>query len=558
VGWRTVATGAAVRALLVSLALCVIAPGVAVAATFAFDSTPPAHTNQTSATFTFHGPAPGTTFACSLDGGASVNPCPSPHTVSGLSEGAHTFTVSITSATTGVPPQPISSQWTVDLTPPTTQITGKPPALSTSKTSTFTFTSPDPTATFRCTLNGSTPAACTSPLTYTGLADATRSLLIQAVDPAGNVDTQAQPIVWTVDSTPPDTTIANPGNLIGKDVVDFSFSSSEAGSTFQCSFRTAAFVPCTSPYPVDVPGSGSHTFKVRAIDAAGNVDPTPATHTWTSDLTPPKRPTINIFAAPSASASVALSATVPPRPVAQKRPPLSLTFTSPLKNLLATPTFQEATRLHAQWSSDATARSYDVTVDEFPMDSTGMGFHGEDLDYHHEYNHTTRTALKLGQAVGSTVCLKVTASDKVGNVSRPRTTCTTVPISFTPRDVGPSPTKDPKAFRGYYIRLGAHGYEFVQDIGDQFYFSPTHVALIAERCPDCGVVEIDFNRFVGNTHNKNHELATVNLNASDHSGDFHLIDVPLPAGRVARDGSGDIVIRAVSGKPRISGIGVAN
>jgi hypothetical protein len=24
------------------------------------------------------------------------------------------------------------------------------------------------------------------------------------------------------------------------------------------------------------------------------------------------------------------------------------------------------------------------------MDSTGMGFHGEDLDYHIEHNHTTR------------------------------------------------------------------------------------------------------------------------------------------------------------------------
>jgi hypothetical protein len=34
--------------------------------------------------------------------------------------------------------------------------------------------------------------------------------------------------------------------------------------------------------------------------------------------------------------------------------------------------------------------------------------------------------------------------------------------------------------------------------------------------------------------------------------------VPLPAGRVERDGAGDIVIRAASGKPRISGIGVAN
>ena len=192
------------------------------------------------------------------------------------------------------------------------------------------------------------------------------------------------------------------------------------------------------------------------------------------------------------------------------------------------------------------------------MDSTGMGFHGEDLDYHNEYRHTTRTALTLRLVPGATVCVKVSATDKVGNVSRSRTTCTTIPVSFTPRDVGPPPTKDAKAYHGYYIVLGHKGYEFVQDIGDEFFFSPTRVALIAERCPSCGVVEIDFNRFVGNSHNKNHKLATVNLTASDHSGDFHLIDVPLPARRVERDGMGDLVIRAASGKPRISGIGVTN
>ncbi len=377
------------------------------------------------------------------------------------------------------------------------------------------------------------------------------------MDLAGNADLQAQPISWTVDTTPPDTTLANPGNLTGKDVAVFSFTSSEAGSMFQCSFRNRAFAACTSPDAVDVPGSGSQTFKVRAIDGAGNVDPTPATHAWTSDLTPPKRPTVTIFAAPPAAAKATASA-VAPRPIARNNPSLGLTFTNPLQHLLSTPRWQESTRLHAQWSTDSSAHSYDVTVDEFPMDSTGMGFHGEDLDTHTEYRHTTRTALTLNLFVGSTVCVKVTASDKVGNVSRSRTSCTTIPVSFTPRDIGPPPTKDAKAYRGYYIVLGAKGYEFVLDIGDEFYFSPTHVALIAERCHDCGVVEVDFNRFVGNAHNRNHELATVNLNASDRSGDFHLIDVPLPARRVARDGMGDLVIRAVSGRPRISGIGIGN
>ena len=464
--------------------------------------------------------------------------------------GTHTFTVQAIGTGASAPN---TYSWTVDLTPPTTQVTAHPPALTNSKTATFTFTSPDATATFRCSLNGAAAQGCTSPVVYSGLGDATRSLLIQAVDPAGNVDTQAQPITWTVDTTPPDTMLANPGNLVAQDVAVFSFTSTEAGATFQCSFRNAAFTACTSPFAVDVPGSGAQVFQVRATDGAGNVDPTPAVYRWTSDLTPPKRPKVTIFADPVASA-----ARVAPLPVAQRNPGLGVTFTNPLANILTTPPFTLATRLRAQWSSDSTAKSYDVTIEEFPEDSTGMGFHGEDLDYRTQYSHTKRTALILHPGTGTTVCVTVDATDKVGNTSKTRITCTTIPVSFTPRDVGPKPVKDSKAFRGYYIILGHKGYEFWQDIGDEFFSTPTHAAIVAERCGTCGVVEFDFDRFVGNPHDKLHELATVNLSGSNKSGDFELINVALPVHRLERDGMGDLVIRAVSGRPRIAGIGISN
>ena len=156
------------------------------------------------------------------------------------------------------------------------------------------------------------------------------------------------------------------------------------------------------------------------------------------------------------------------------------------------------------------------------------------------------------------MCVQVDASDKVGNTSKTRTSCTTIPVSFTPRDVGPPPVKDSKAFRGYYIILGDKGYEFVQDIGDEFFFTPRHAAIVAERCGTCGVVEFDFDRFVGNPHNKLHKLATVNLNGSNKSGEFSLITVPLSVHRLELDGMGDLVIRAVSGRPRVAGIGICS
>jgi hypothetical protein len=73
-------------------------------------------TNQTSTTFTFGPDDPQATYGCSLDG-LPATPCTSPATYSGLSEGAHTFTVVATDADGHVGP-PATWQWTIDLTAP--------------------------------------------------------------------------------------------------------------------------------------------------------------------------------------------------------------------------------------------------------------------------------------------------------------------------------------------------------------------------------------------------------------------------------------------------------
>jgi Ca2+-binding RTX toxin-like protein len=57
--------------------------------------------------------------------------------------------------------------------------------------------------------------------------------------------------------------------------------SSESGSVFQCSRDGAPFTTCTSPKRYTGLAAGGHTFSVRARDAAGNTDPTPATRKWT-------------------------------------------------------------------------------------------------------------------------------------------------------------------------------------------------------------------------------------------------------------------------------------
>jgi hypothetical protein len=86
----------------------------------------------------------------------------------------------------------------------------------------------------------------------------------------------------TPDTTAPNTTITRrPRNRAQKTVARFRFISTEAGSTFQCKVDRKRFVPCRSPRTVRARRGKHHVFRVRAIDAAGNVDATPALDRWT-------------------------------------------------------------------------------------------------------------------------------------------------------------------------------------------------------------------------------------------------------------------------------------
>jgi hypothetical protein len=65
----------------------------------------------------------------------------------------------------------------------------------------------------------------------------------------------------------------------------FAFTASEAGSRFECRVDAAAYASCASPRTLTGLAPGTHSFDVRAIDAAGNIDSSPATRTWTVQQT---------------------------------------------------------------------------------------------------------------------------------------------------------------------------------------------------------------------------------------------------------------------------------
>ncbi|KAB8142250.1 isopeptide-forming domain-containing fimbrial protein [Chloroflexia bacterium SDU3-3] len=254
------------------------------------DSQPTNPTNNPSATFTFSGsdnvtPAGSLTFMCSLDGAAATS-CTSPQNYPVLANGSHTFTVYAVDGLGNADPTPASSSWTIDTTAPDTTIVSGPPALVSSSSATFDFSATE-TATFQCSLDGGVYATCTDPVTFSGLSDGSHTFSVRAIDTAGNTDPTPATYSWTVDTTAPDTTIdSQPANPTTSTSASFSFSANET-ATFECKLDSGAYAACTSPQSYTGLSEGSHTFSVRATDAAGNVDPTPATYTWVIDTTAP-------------------------------------------------------------------------------------------------------------------------------------------------------------------------------------------------------------------------------------------------------------------------------
>ena len=119
------------------------------------------------------------------------------------------------------------------------------------------------------------------------MRSAAHTFEVRAIDLAGNADPTPAMHTWTIepppaDATAPDTLIGSgpDASTVATDAV-FTFSSTEAGSTFECSLDGAAFAACTSPRSLSGLSVGAHTFRVRATDAAGNADATPAAYAWT-------------------------------------------------------------------------------------------------------------------------------------------------------------------------------------------------------------------------------------------------------------------------------------
>jgi len=126
------------------------------------------------------------------------------------------------------------------------------------------------------------PTATGDPSAFTGggieinVANDSSTWISAKASNAGG-DSGCSNTITYVEATPPGTKITSaPPRFTRKTSAAFAFASSEPHSTFACRLDAAAYTSCNSPKAYSRLDDGKHTFRVRAIDRAGNVDPTPA------------------------------------------------------------------------------------------------------------------------------------------------------------------------------------------------------------------------------------------------------------------------------------------
>ena len=224
-----------------------------------------------------------------------LEPCTSPHTISpALTGGSHTFEVRAhrpgrqhrRNARRATPGRSTSPRRTRPSTPtrPTRPTTPPPTSLSA------------PAKAARPSSAVSTPAAgppapARTPISP-ALSGGSHTFEVRATDQAGNTDATPASHTWTVDVTAPNTTIdSDPGRPVQRHHADASPSAprTRAARRFECRVDGGSWSSCSSPETSQHRSAQAATpSRCAATDTAGNTDATPASYTWTIDLTAPE------------------------------------------------------------------------------------------------------------------------------------------------------------------------------------------------------------------------------------------------------------------------------
>ena len=145
-----------------------------------------------------------------------------------------------------------------------------------------TFSSSSPTGAFATSATGPWTSTLTAPIasgstTVSVYYRDTQTGSPTVVGSTGGKVAAAQPVTVT-DTVAPDTQFTSWSRADSRSAT-FWFTANEPAS-FECSLDSGAWIACASPKTYTALAKGWHTVRARAIDTAGNVDASPAAHSF--------------------------------------------------------------------------------------------------------------------------------------------------------------------------------------------------------------------------------------------------------------------------------------
>jgi hypothetical protein len=159
-----------------------------------------------AASFSFESTEAGS-FECRLDSSdpGAWSPCGSPQSYPSLADGPHTFEVRASDEAGNTDLTPAVATFAIDTTPPETTITSAPSGTIEVSSASFSFTASE-AGSFQCRLDSNLPGAwspCSSPQSYSSLADGAHTFEVRASDEAGNTDPTPALAGFSVYTGPP-------------------------------------------------------------------------------------------------------------------------------------------------------------------------------------------------------------------------------------------------------------------------------------------------------------------------------------------------------------------
>jgi hypothetical protein len=151
--------------------------------------------------------------------------------------------------------------------PPVAEIVEGPPDLTNNPTAVFSFTAEPEAGSYECRLDSGEQEPCESPQTYAQLLEGPHIFKVMPMAADGRPGESAERS-WTVDTTPPTTTIDS--SMADTSSITVTFAADDEEATFVCWLDERAPVACESPYTFTKLGTGEYDVRVRATDEAGN------------------------------------------------------------------------------------------------------------------------------------------------------------------------------------------------------------------------------------------------------------------------------------------------